>query len=75
MAAAEDLQIAYDALAVLIKNKISGATDLSEFYNRKLGGITISASTSLKELLSAQSDLGDLISKASGGTWEETIHV
>jgi len=75
MAASDDLTTAYDALAALIKAKISGAADLSEFYDRQLGSVKVSASTSLKELFDALSELGELISKASGGTWETTINV
>lgn len=75
MAAADDLTTAYDALASLIKAKLSGATDLSAFYNRQLGSVRVNASTSLKELFDALAQLGELISKASGGTWETTINV
>jgi len=52
-----DMSDALTALDALIKAKLEGASDLSEFYNTHLGDLGISASTSLKDLMSIRGDM------------------
>lgn len=69
------LSDALDALDTLIENKISGASDLSEFYDRRLDALGISAATSLQKLLDVREKLRRMVSASDGGEWVETLGV
>lgn len=53
MATADDI-IGY--LDALIAAKLSGATDLSSFYDRSIGSLSISPSTSIKDLMAIRDE-------------------
>ncbi|RJR06924.1 hypothetical protein C4588_07245 [Candidatus Parcubacteria bacterium] len=56
-----------DALKTLIHAKITGASDLSQFYNRTLSSLSINASTSLVELTGLLEKYESLATKEIGG--------
>ena len=70
-----DLDDALAALDALIKAKLTGASDLSSFYNRRLGALQIDAATSLDTLIALRKSLAEAASQAAGPYEEWTVHV
>jgi hypothetical protein len=52
----------------LIAAKLSGATDLSQFYSRTIGSLSISPAASIKELM----EIRDMYRQQSGPAETET---
>lgn len=69
------LSDALSSLDSLIAAKITGASDLSEFYDRKLDALGINAATSLQKLLAIREQLRKAVSANEGGEYVETLIV
>lgn len=70
-----DLDDALSALDALIKAKVVGASDLSSFFDRRLGDLQINAATSLEKLIAIRKQLAEAAGLADGPYEEWTVHV
>jgi hypothetical protein len=59
-----DISDALVALDALIKAKLEGASDLSEFYDTRLGDLGISAATSVEKLMDIRTKMVSAVNAA-----------
>ena len=70
MSVQDDLLAAREALASLLRAKLEGASDLSEFYDRRLGALGIEPASSIEKLLDWLDRINRAISSEEGGAEE-----
>ena len=75
MSVLSDLQDTRTALVSLMKAKAEGASDLSEFYDRRLGALGITAASSFDKLVSLLAKLDAAIGREQGGAEETIVYV